>query len=130
MPRLRSKRGASTTTPSGPTARSAGVRRTSLPRSLGVLAGPGPLAPTRVLNPRTSHYPCSGIWGQVTFTFDDYTGQNDHLRGNLLASLSCSTSNFVGLGCEHRGEFDSVQGLVGVILLGIMVAGFANRTRY
>src|SRR5687768_10984370 len=66
MPRLRSKRGASTPTPSGPTARSAGVRRTSLPRSLGVLAGPGPLAPTRVLNPRTSHYPCSGIWGQVS----------------------------------------------------------------
>ena len=30
----------------------------------GVLADPGPLAPTRVLNSRVSHYPCSGFGGR------------------------------------------------------------------
>ena len=69
MRRLLSKRGASITTPSGPTARWPIVRRSNLPRSLGVLASHGSLAPTRVLTPRSSHYPSNGIWGQVTPDF-------------------------------------------------------------
>ncbi len=64
------------------------------------------------------------------FTLRYYSGQNEHLKGDILASLSCSTYNFATIGCEHRGPFDSVEGILGAMLLGIMVAGFANRTRY
>jgi hypothetical protein len=39
--------------------------RTGLPRSLGVFGGDGPLEP-QVLNLRTSHYPRSGFWEQVS----------------------------------------------------------------
>jgi len=65
MPRPPSKRGASITTPCGPTACWPVVRRSNLPRSLGVLASHGSLAPTRDLNSRTSHFPCSEFCGQV-----------------------------------------------------------------
>ena len=64
------------------------------------------------------------------FTLKYYMGPNEHLRGDWAASVSCSLYNFATIGCEQRGRFDSVEGIMGAILLGIMVAGFSNRTRY
>src|SRR4029453_12304807 len=65
MRRPRSKPGASITTAYGRIARWPGAHRTSLPRSLRGLAGCCRLALMKVLNPRASHCPCSGFWGQV-----------------------------------------------------------------
>lgn len=65
-----------------------------------------------------------------SFAFRYYAGENEHLRGNVAESLSCSLYNFATIGCNHRGSFDSVEGILGAILLGTMVAGFSNRTRY
>jgi hypothetical protein len=64
------------------------------------------------------------------FTLRYYLGTNEHLRGNLVASLSCSAYNFSTIGCDYRGRFDSMEAICGAVLLGIMVAGFSNRARY
>jgi len=64
------------------------------------------------------------------FTLRYYFGMNPHLQGNLVASLSCSAYNFSTIGCDYRGRFDSIEAISGAVLLGIMVAGFSNRTRY
>src|SRR5262245_7503786 len=95
MRRLLSKRGASITTPSGPTARWPIVRRSNLPRSLGVLASQGSLALTRVLtltqNPETlqSRFVCSGFPGQVTSLRDYFAvvvaGRVNLAGGNMRA---------------------------------------------
>jgi hypothetical protein len=64
------------------------------------------------------------------FTLRYYLGTNEHLRGNLVASLSCSAYNFSTIGCDYRGRFNSMEAICGAVLLGIMVAGFSNRARY
>src|SRR5687767_4612315 len=83
MRRRQSKRGASTTTPSGLTARWTVPRRNTLPRSLWGLAGRRRLALTRkttIENPRTSHYPRSGFWGQVIYAIGYLDGLELHLK--------------------------------------------------
>jgi hypothetical protein len=52
------------------------------------------------------------------------------LSGEVLESIYCSAFNFSTMGCDHKSSIDSIEGMLGAILLGIMVAGFANRTRY
>jgi len=47
-----------------------------------------------------------------------YTGTNDHLRGNWVEATACSLYNFATIGCDYRGRFDSVEGIIGAILLG------------
>jgi len=64
------------------------------------------------------------------FTLRYYFGTNQHLRGDLVASFSCAAYNFSTIGCDNRGRFDSLEAICGAVLLGIMVAGFSNRTRY
>lgn len=64
------------------------------------------------------------------FTGKYYVRGGRPLEGDWLESLSCSAYNFATIGCNYRGRFDSVEGILGAILLGIMVAGFSNRTRY
>lgn len=64
------------------------------------------------------------------FTLRYYLGTNQHLRGDLVASFSCAAYNFSTIGCDYRGRFDSMEAICGAVLLGIMVAGFSNRTRY
>jgi len=50
-----------------------GARSRSLKGGRVTVGDHGPLAPMRLLNPRTSHYPCSGIWGQVRLTHEQRT---------------------------------------------------------
>jgi hypothetical protein len=57
-------------------------------------------------------------------------GKDGHLRGAALESLYCSAFNFATIGCDYKTSLDSVEGVLGATLLGIMVAGFGNRTRY
>ena len=66
----------------------------------------------------------------VLFSVGHYIGDEPALRGNLLASVLCSAQNFATMSCEESDSFAAIEGVVGVILLSIMVAGFANRTRY
>jgi hypothetical protein len=67
----------------------------------------------------------------VIFALWYYTGTNETLNGNLIAALSCSTSNFATVDCANAGPVDAAaEAMLGIILLGLMVAGFSNRTRY
>ena len=59
-----------------------------------------------------------------------YWGANVELQGQLWESLSCSAFNFATIGCTHKTSFDALEGILGATLVGVMVAGFANRTRY
>lgn len=73
------------------------------------------------------------VWIGLTvglFSVGHYIGDESALRGDLVASISCSARNFATMSCEDSDAFAAVEGLLGVILLSIMVAGFANRTRY
>lgn len=64
------------------------------------------------------------------FTARYYWGSIPALQGKLSESLYCSAFNFATIGCEYKSGFDSLEGILGATLLGIMVAGFGNRTRY
>ncbi|MCB4756313.1 MAG: pentapeptide repeat-containing protein [Elusimicrobia bacterium] len=64
------------------------------------------------------------------FTALYYWSSVAELRGNVLRSLYCSASNFATIGCEFKSGIDSIEAILGATLLGIMVSGFANRTRY
>jgi hypothetical protein len=73
------------------------------------------------------------IWMAIVvgvFAVRYYIGQNPAVHGKWTDAVSCSLYNFATIGCEWRGRFDSVEGIIGAILLAIMVAGFSNRTRY
>jgi hypothetical protein len=75
------------------------------------------------------------VFGWMVFTIGAFTlryyfGPNQHLRGDLVASFSCAAYTFSTIGCDYRGRFDSLEAVCGAVLLGIMVAGFSNRTRY
>jgi hypothetical protein len=59
-----------------------------------------------------------------------YFGGDKHLGGNALESFYCSAFNFATMGCDRKTSFDAIEGVLDATLLGIMVAGFANRTRY
>jgi hypothetical protein len=65
-----------------------------------------------------------------SFALRYYVGTDPHLKGNLAESLSCSAFNFATIGCEYRDSLASVEGILGAVSLALMVAGFANRTRY
>jgi hypothetical protein len=39
--------------------------------------------------------------------------------------------NLATVDCEHAGSLDAAaEAIIGIVLLGMMVAGFSNRTRY
>ncbi len=58
-----------------------------------------------------------------------YYGANPN--GNLAEALSCSINNFATMNCAHAGPVDAAtEAITGILLLGMMVAGFSNRTRY
>jgi hypothetical protein len=65
-----------------------------------------------------------------------YFGITAQIQGNGYASLFCSLSIFGGMGCAEIEKFGDgryiagVFSLVGTALFGLLVAGFANRTRY
>lgn len=60
-----------------------------------------------------------------------YFGPNVKLNGDFIAALSCSAANFATLDCIDAGPADAAaEAILGIILLGMMVAGFSNRTRY
>jgi uncharacterized protein YjbI with pentapeptide repeats len=60
-----------------------------------------------------------------------YVGDSLKLRGQIGESVSCSALNFSTIGCQHSAVGDTVvEAILGAILLGIMVSGFANRTRF
>jgi hypothetical protein len=60
-----------------------------------------------------------------------YMGTNQNLARNAAAALSCSAANFATLDCANAGAVDAAaEAIARIILLGLMVAGFSNRTRY
>lgn len=67
----------------------------------------------------------------AAFTASYYYGINPSLKGNISEAIACSVNNFATVGCSHAGVLDgSIEAIMGMILLGLMVAGFSNRTRY
>ena len=68
------------------------------------------------------------VW--AGFAAKYYLSHDTRVRHLALESLYCSAFNISTMGCEFKTSFDSIEGLLGAGLLGIMVAGFANRTRY
>lgn len=77
---------------------------------------------------------CAGIsclfWG---FSFSN---GSDSVHSSVMNSLSCTMSTFVGMGCSEMLTGDLARlisgtfAVSGTILAGLLVAGFANRTRY
>jgi hypothetical protein len=64
------------------------------------------------------------------FTIRNFWGINSVLSGQLASSFYCSVFNFATMGCDQKTGVDSIEGILGATLVGLMVAGFANRTRY
>jgi hypothetical protein len=67
----------------------------------------------------------------VAFTSSYYFGVNPDMNDNLTEAFACSVKNFATVDCGHAHALDGAEeAIIGIILLGLMVAGFANRTRY
>jgi hypothetical protein len=67
----------------------------------------------------------------AAFTASYYSGDTPTMNGNLAEAFACSVKNFATVDCEHAGALDAAgEAIIGIILLGMMVAGFSNRTRY
>jgi hypothetical protein len=67
----------------------------------------------------------------AVFTASYYFGADPAMKSNLAEAFACSVKNFATVDCEHAGALDAAgEAIMGIILLGMMVAGFSNRTRY
>ncbi len=67
----------------------------------------------------------------AAFTASYYSGVDPTMHGNLADAFACSVKNFATVDCQHAGALDGAgEAIIGIILLGMMVAGFSNRTRY
>jgi hypothetical protein len=67
----------------------------------------------------------------AAFTASYYSGVDPTMNGNLAEAFACSVKNFATVGCQHAGALDAAgEAIIGIVLLGMMVAGFSNRTRY
>jgi hypothetical protein len=70
------------------------------------------------------------VLAAFTVRYYVHGGKSGQLHGKLAESFYCSAFNFATMGCDDKTSFDSIEGVLGAVLLGIMVAGFANRSRY
>jgi hypothetical protein len=67
----------------------------------------------------------------AVFTASYYFGIDPKMNGSFAEAFACSIKNFATVDCEHAGSLDAAgEAIIGIILLGMMVAGFSNRTRY
>lgn len=66
----------------------------------------------------------------AVFSCKYYFGTIPEFKGDLAQSFYCSAFNFSTMGCDKKSGIDAIEGLLGVTLMSIMVAGFANRSRY
>lgn len=75
------------------------------------------------------------VFGWMAFCLSIFTAQYyfsniSAIGGDIRESLSCAAYNFATMGCEHKIALGALHGITGAILIGVMVAGFSNRSRY